>query len=359
MSLTADVSERGPARHRRERGPVTVGSRGFAGGRHGRGDVWRVRHEPAGIGRAPGYECGTCGSTWQVMRCQGCRKASVVLEGTLTCPRCGHDHQPRSSDAGSRPSWLTEPDPLSVWLGGVKYLGGHRDRDRPVGAAGLLLDRRGIHLRAFAELFSIRWHDVRGIDIEGPLDIAERLTHTRLLELGATTWSLQVAYLTVRTVNGDGIFEVDGLSPPELHARLSRVLQGLERSELPAAPISLERRVAARPEPGSVPEAPRAFTPATAPLPPPPAPDLPASVVPAPFAPVAATPAVESPTALAIDPASSDAPIEVLVVDALWKLAHLREVGLLDDTEVGVLRVRLLGHVAGLGPGDTGPLLRV
>ncbi len=81
----------------------------------------------------------------------------------------------------------------------MKYLGGHADRDRPIATAGLLLDRRGIHLRAFAELFSIRWDTVGASTIEGPIDISERLSTTHLLELGATTWAMQVAYLTVHT----------------------------------------------------------------------------------------------------------------------------------------------------------------
>ncbi|MGZ4756322.1 MAG: hypothetical protein ACXWA9_15545 [Acidimicrobiia bacterium] len=261
-------------------------------------------------GDALGYTCHTCGSTWRVKRCRGCRRVSVVLDGAAACPKCGHEYATRSREATERlPSWLTDPVPLSVWLGGVKYLGGHAERDQPVSAAGLLLDRRGIHLRAFAELFTIRWDDVCSIDIEGPLDISERLTMTRLLELGATTWAMQVAYLTVRTPNGDAIFEVDGLGPPELHARLSRVLQGLQPSERPATPIPIERPTAATPAPA----------PAPAPAP--------------------------EPAPVVIDAERTDAPLEVLIVDALWKLAHLREVGLLDQTEVSTLRAHLLARI--------------
>lgn len=270
-------------------------------------------------GRALGYTCRRCGSDWRVLRCRDCRSASVVLAGISTCPRCGHDHQPRPRAIAPRPpSWLTEPDPLSVWIGGVKYLGGHAERDQPVPSAGLLLDRRGIHLRAFAELFSIRWDRVRGIDIEGPQDISERLSVTRLRSLGATTWALQVAYLTIHTANGDAIFEVDGLGPPELHARLSRVLQGLQRAEPTAAPITIERPSA-------------------------------------PAAPVAAPP---PPELLTIDPEHSDAPLEVLVIDALWKLAHLRDAGLLDAAEVHTLRSQLLARIP--APANVGgPLLHV
>lgn len=293
-------------------------------------------------GRALGYTCQTCGSAWRVMRCRGCRSASVVLEGTTACPRCGHEHRSAAREVSPRtPSWLTEPDPLSVWLGGVKYLGGHADRDQPVTAAGLLLDRRGIHLRAFSDLFTIRWDAVLGINIEGPLEISERMSMTRLLALGATTWAIQVAYLTVHTANGDAIFEIDGIAPPQVHARLSRVLQGLQRSDNPPAPIALERGAPASPAPVAPPE----DAPETAPGP---------------------SPAPSSHTPLEIDPEHSEAPLEILVIDALWKLAHLREVGLLDDAEVGALRARLLARIgdssvaaARDAGADAGPLLHV
>ncbi len=207
-------------------------------------------------GRALGYTCRSCGSDWRVMRCQGCRSASVVLAGVSACPRCGHDHRVRPRAVTPRqPSWLTEPDPLSVWIGGVKYLGGHAERDQPVSSGGLLLDRRGVHLRAFAELLSIRWDTVRGIDIEGPQDISERLTLARLRSLGATTWALQVAYLTVHTTNGDAIFEVNGLAPPELHARLSPRAPGPAKGR---ARISAHRDRTPRPGDRPGPRRPRA-----------------------------------------------------------------------------------------------------
>jgi predicted RNA-binding Zn-ribbon protein involved in translation (DUF1610 family) len=290
-------------------------------------------------GRASGFTCDSCMSVWQVLRCPGCRKASIVAAGVSACPRCGHDRRAReASTRAPMPSWLTEPDPLSVWLGGVKYLGGHAGRDRPIASAGLLLDRRGIHLRAFAELFSIRWDTVAGIDVEGPTDISDRLTTSHLLALGATTWAMQVAYLTVHTPDGDAIFEVDGLSPPEVHARLSRVLQGLQRSERPPMPIAIERG-------------------------PTPAPVAASAPIPEPV--VASEPTVAAPAAIAhepltIDPQTSDAPLEVLVVDALWKLARLREAGLVDDAELRELRTRILARVPGLlGTPSAGPLLHV
>ena len=149
---------------------------------------------------------------------------------------------------------------------------------------------------------------------------------------------MSVAYLTVRTADGDAIFEVDGLGPPELHARLSRVLQGLQRRKSLPAPIELERagRVAAVPQPpaeGAV-------------------------------EPIAAAPLVPEPhTPLDIDAERTDAPLEVLVIDALWKLARLRDAGLLDDGELGMLRTRLLARVAKqrISPSAPvpGPLLHV
>lgn len=288
-------------------------------------------------GRAAGYTCRTCGSEWRVLRCRGCRQAAVVLEGVTDCPRCGHENRSTKRPAAVLPEWLTDPTPLSIWLGGAKYLGGHAERDQPVAAAGLLLDRRGFHVRAFAELFTIPWSTVRSVKIEGPADISERITMSRLVALGASTWVTSVSYLTLHTARGDAIFEIDGLGPPELRARLSRVLQGLEQSWITPTPVELERG-----------EPTRAAMPATPPTP--------------------ASPVGEraEPTALAIDPVTSDAPLEVLVVDALWKLAQLRDGGLLHPDEIAVLRSQLLARVIGGAPGSDpdaaaggGPLLRV
>lgn len=303
-------------------------------------------------GRALGYTCSTCGSAWTVLRCRDCRKASIVLEGVHACPGCGHDHRTRvDTDATRASSWLTEPNPLSVWLGGVKYLGGHADRDQPVGTAGLLLDRRGIHLRAFAELFSIRWDRVLGLDIEGSADISERLTLSRLRALGATTWAISVSYLTVHTTDGDAVFEVDSLNPPALHARLSRVLQGLQQSERPPEPIAIGRGPSDAPV-DAVPE--DALPEDAVPVHAAPAP-LPVAPAPPPVAPP------DSGLALRVDPAAPDTPPEVLIIDALWKLARLREVGLVSDVEVEALRARLLARLPDLSApaADPGPLLHV
>ena len=283
----------------------------------------------AASGRAAGYTCEKCGTEWRVLRCRGCRQASVVLDGVSDCPRCGHEHRAATRPSPALPSWLMDPAPLSIWLGGAKYLGGHAERDQPVAAAGLLLDQRGFHVRAFAELFTIPWSTVRSMKIEGPADISERITMSRLVALGASTWVTSVSYLTVHTARGDAIFEIDGLSPPELRARLSRVLQALEPSAISAEPITLE----------------------------PVADPTPLAIEP---------PAPVEPTALAIDPSTAEAPLEVLIVDALWKLAQLRDSGLLHPDEVAVLRAQLLARIRGDalgsgpdGPADGGPLLRV
>jgi hypothetical protein len=291
------------------------------------------QHAP---GRASGYTCESCDASWRVLRCPGCAKASIVAAGVSACPRCGHDHRAPAASVtairASRPAWLTEPEPLSVWLGGVKYLGGHNARQRESTTAGLLLDPRGIHLRAFAELFTIPWQTVTGVDIEGPSDISDRLTLPQVVELGASTWALRVAYLTVHTPDGDAIFEIDGLGPPEVHARLSRVLQGLQRAEHPPTPIAIDRS-------------------ATGPV-----------AVPTPAASPVATPAI-SVAPVVIDPATSDAPLEILVVDALWKLDRVRETGLVDDAQAAALRNRILAQVPELTPPvlgtDGGPLLHV
>lgn len=292
-------------------------------------------HRQHASGRAPGYTCETCGSVWRVLRCRDCRLASVVLDGVTDCPQCGRSHRARTGPTAALPSWVLDPAPLSIWLGGARYLGGHAERDQPISAAGLLLDRRGIHVRAFADLFTIPWATVSRVEIEGPLDISDRISMPRLVALGASTWATTVSYLTVHTPRGDAIFEIDGLSSPELRARLSRVLQGLETSPLRSEPIALERGA-----PGAAPASSSAMPPAAVP----------------PVTPE--TPPVESrgpewgdldrsePTPLAVEPATSGAPLEVLVVDALWKLAQLRDGGLLGPAEVSVLRARLLARIA-------------
>lgn len=304
-------------------------------------------------GRSLGYLCQSCGSDWRVLRCPGCHKPSVVLDGAQRCPRCAHDYPAAAVtvSANHHPSWLTDPDPLNVWLEGVMYLGGHAELDRPVHAAGLLLDRKGIHLRAAVSPLTIHWESVYSIGIERRL-------------------------LTVTTASGAAVFEIDGVHPDELHARLARVLRGLRPADLPTTPIGLEHRVhdsgwTRAPEPAP----PRVFTPPSFTPPPAPVPVAPAPVA----APVAAprpSPPVAAPTPLvpiALEPLQSDAPLEVLVVDALWKLVRLREAGLLDDAEVQTLRTRLLAHVSGLGAsasnastsnepaarGESGPLLHV
>jgi hypothetical protein len=194
-------------------------------------------------------------------------------------------------------------------LGGARYLGGHADRDQPITAAGLLLDRRGIHVRAFADIFTIPWQSVRSVEIEGPLDISERITMPRLVALGASTWATTLAYLTVHSWRGDAIFEIEGLAPPELRARLSRVLQGLDQSTPEVPSIAIER--------------------------------------------------TSAPAPLAIDPATSDAPVEVLIVDALWKLAQLRDADLLSADDLAMLRARLLARLPEGARTAGGPFLHV
>jgi predicted RNA-binding Zn-ribbon protein involved in translation (DUF1610 family) len=321
-------------------------------------------------GRALSFTCDTCGEIWRVLKCRTCRKASLVVDGTTACPRCGHDHQARDRALEpAAPAWLTEPVPLSIWLGSVKYLGGHGAHTDAVNAGGLLLDRRGLHVRAFKELFTIDWDTVRGVDIEGPQDISERLTYTKLLSLGASTWAMQIAYLTVRTTDGDAIFEVDGLGPPELHARLSRVIQGLKQSERLHKPVDIERPVA--PPAPSAPPAP-APAPSTASRVAPVPPASPASAAPHPYTTdwveESADTAADLPatTPLAIDVAGADTPIEVLVIDALWKLGQLREKNLLTEIEAASLRARLIARIPELSDPAVqidltggGPLLQV
>ena len=183
-------------------------------------------------------------------------------------------------------------------------------------------------MRAFAELFSITGTPCSGVDIEGPQDISERLTYPQLMALGASTWALQVAYLTVHTPDGDAIFEVDGLGPPELHARLSRVLQGLQRPSAADADRDRSQSGRGRGHAGSG----RGTGPRREP-----------------------DGARSSVAPVVIDPATSEAPLEILVVDALWKLDRVREAGLVNDTEAAALRNRILAQVPELAPACSAP----
>jgi hypothetical protein len=131
----------------------------------------------------------------------------------------------------------------------------------------------------------------------------------RLVALGASTWATTLAYLTVHSWRGDAIFEIEGLAPPELRARLSRVLQGLDQSTPEVPSIAIER--------------------------------------------------TSAPAPLAIDPATSDAPVEVLIVDALWKLAQLRDADLLSADDLAMLRARLLARLPEGARTAGGPFLHV
>ncbi len=157
---------------------------------------------------------------------------------------------------------------------------------------------------------------------------------------------MSVSYLTVRTAQGDAIFEVGGMAPPEVHARLSRVLQGLRRSETPPAPLAIERGEPIAPAPVPAPASSVVIAPPTTV-------DLEPQIA----------PEIAPPTPIDIDPERTEAPLEVLVIDGLWKLARLQELGMLSETEVGLLRARLLARVTEQpGPSsglDQGPLLHV
>lgn len=364
-----------------------------------------AQHAPS---RAQGYTCYACGTSWWAIRCPSCQRASVVRADTLRCPHCGHEPHGKRHDR--QPTPVAPPDTRpSVWIGGVRYLGGHPFHDGPLLAAGLLLDRRGVQARAFGDVFTIPWSSVRSVEVEGPVEVSARLTMARLAQAGGAAWAVRVSYLTVATDRGDAIFEIRGLNPPELRAKLGRVLDafGIGRRELvvggsvvPArgdqpTPAEAER-AAAEPEPTAAEAEHAAAEPLVAeredadaepePMGPAPVFDLtgePAAGLAAearippspPSEPVPDTPrrerqveplvlvgVPESEASHAIDtrgprpsePVSSMdtpvAPLEVMVVDSLWKLSHIRDRGLLTDSEVDDLRERLLRVLPGWEP---------
>jgi hypothetical protein len=63
---------------------------------------------------------------------------------------------------------------------------------------------------------------------------------------------------------------------------------------------------------------------------------------------------------LTLDPQRTEAPVEAVVIDALWKLAQLRDRGLVSEDEHSVLRAGLMARLPELaGDAGRGPLLRV
>ena len=123
------------------------------------------------------------------------------------------------------------------------------------------------------------------------------------------------------------------------------MLQGLRKAEPERPAIGIERPapvVDLREEPTPAP--PR---PAPEPVP---APEAVRTPQPAPEP--APAPAADA-SVLTLDPQRTEAPVEAVVIDALWKLAQLHDRGLVSEDEHSVLRAGLMARLPELA-GDAG-----
>lgn len=125
--------------------------------------------------------------------------------------------------------------PLPAWfaLPRCRYLGGFSEFPDPI--AGLdLVGVAPLTIAAYrpggTALFGIPGHMVVGLAIEGPEQIAQRVTVPRVLVLGPLAWAVKKdvprAFLVVETDRAiDVYFETAAASPHELRARLAPVMR--------------------------------------------------------------------------------------------------------------------------------------
>lgn len=110
----------------------------------------------------------------------------------------------------------------------TKYLGGHPARSKPT-AATLTVTDDGVSAKILRPFLDVPWSEVTHLAVEGPEQVEKRVTATRLLALGVFAFAAKkkqkTAYVTVGTVEGEAIFEVD-TTPQELRAKLAWALKG-------------------------------------------------------------------------------------------------------------------------------------
>lgn len=115
-------------------------------------------------------------------------------------------------------------------LSEVSYYGGWSRHPSPEGKSNLILrvDKSGISLRKFKEIFTIPWKDVADIVVEGPQEAEKRFTATRLVALGPLGLAFKKskkgskeAIITLTTVSGDqAVFHVAKKLPREIQPKL-------------------------------------------------------------------------------------------------------------------------------------------
>lgn len=118
-----------------------------------------------------------------------------------------------------------------VKVEGVRYLGGHPLHTKEVKELAAVFDDSGFHTKLplnrpmWVRNWSAPWDAITSIEVDGPDEVAKRVTATRLVLAGPFALAFKkkekVSYFTVSTHDGEMIFEVNGLSVPELRAKLS------------------------------------------------------------------------------------------------------------------------------------------
>lgn len=106
----------------------------------------------------------------------------------------------------------------------AKYLGGHPAHKRAT-VCTLTIDDDGVRAKIVRPFIDVPWASVTQLSVDGP-EGSRRVTATRLLATGIFAFAFKkkrkrVAYVTVRTPEGDAIFEVQGVEPIKLRAALA------------------------------------------------------------------------------------------------------------------------------------------
>ncbi len=132
------------------------------------------------------------------------------------------------------------PSPTSARPGVIKkvkveahYLGGHPLHEKEVKEVTAVFDDEGFRTKLpfnrpiWVRNWSVPWQEIGSVEVDGPDEVTQRVTGTRLLTTGVFAFAFKkkqkVAYFTVTTGEGEMIFEVKGMTVPELRARLSAV----------------------------------------------------------------------------------------------------------------------------------------
>lgn len=192
---------------------------------------WYV--DPLGVGAERYWD----GTGWSE-RIRGTPEPEPNL-GAIVGPRTGIAPAALPDHAGGRGVKPPQEQPYdlkslgltrTLSLSEVSYYGGWSRHPSPEGKSNLILrlDKSGISLRKFKEIFTIPWQDVADIAVEGPQEAEKRFTATRLIALGPLGLAFKKskkgskeAIITLTTVSGDqAVFHVAKKLPREIQPKL-------------------------------------------------------------------------------------------------------------------------------------------